>query len=81
MTLISSSVGGSVFRCDSKCHNATGAKCDCVCGGKYHGKREGSREFKQAMEELGQEIDDDFKGVGRDSTGLLATLDSERWLF
>lgn len=24
-------------RCDSVCHNAHGAKCGCICGGKFHG--------------------------------------------
>ena len=27
--------GGRV--CDSKCHEAKGDKCTCICGGKYHG--------------------------------------------
>lgn len=24
-------------RCDAKCHNAKGAACHCMCGGRYHG--------------------------------------------
>jgi len=28
---------GCIGRCDAKCHNAKGAKCTCVCGGKNHG--------------------------------------------
>lgn len=28
---------GCVGRCDATCHDATGAKCDCICGGKNHG--------------------------------------------
>jgi hypothetical protein len=24
-------------RCDAKCYNAEGDKCDCVCGGMNHG--------------------------------------------
>jgi hypothetical protein len=25
-------------RCDAKCHDATEPECDCICGGRYHGK-------------------------------------------
>ena len=28
---------GVVGRCDAKCYDATGADCDCICGGKNHG--------------------------------------------
>jgi len=28
---------GCVGRCDAKCYNATGDKCECVCGGANHG--------------------------------------------
>lgn len=24
-------------RCDSRCHNSRGKKCECICGGRYHG--------------------------------------------
>ena len=24
-------------RCDGRCHNATGTKCNCMCGGRFHG--------------------------------------------
>jgi len=24
-------------KCDANCYNATGPKCDCICGGKNHG--------------------------------------------
>ena len=24
-------------RCDAKCHNAKTPKCECMCGGAYHG--------------------------------------------
>lgn len=38
MTLISSHNGEhETGRCDAKCYNATGGKCDCICGGKNHG--------------------------------------------
>lgn len=25
-------------RCDAKCHNASEPQCDCMCGGRYHGR-------------------------------------------
>jgi len=28
---------GKIRRCDSRCHNAKGDKCTCVCGGINHG--------------------------------------------
>jgi len=29
--------GNRTRRCDSRCHNAKGKKCCCLCGGTYHG--------------------------------------------
>lgn len=29
--------GSLLGRCDSKCHNAKGFKCTCICGGMNHG--------------------------------------------
>ena len=29
--------GKCVGRCDSRCHNATGEKCTCICCGAFHG--------------------------------------------
>lgn len=40
---------GLVARCDAKCHNATAPECDCVCGGRYHGKRSGSRDLAEQV--------------------------------
>lgn len=25
------------FKCDSRCHNAQGKRCTCICNGRYHG--------------------------------------------
>ncbi len=33
---------GEVRRCDDKCHNATGTRCQCWCGGFYHGTNDGT---------------------------------------
>ena len=30
--------GAVTGRCDARCYNAKGKKCDCVCGGDNHGK-------------------------------------------
>lgn len=30
---------GKVRTCDSRCHNAKGARCDCWCGGTFHGEK------------------------------------------
>ena len=29
--------GGMRRRCDSRCHNAKGASCACICSATYHG--------------------------------------------
>lgn len=29
---------GVVGRCDARCHDATTADCDCICGGANHGR-------------------------------------------
>jgi hypothetical protein len=29
---------GCVGRCDANCHDARSETCDCICGGKNHGK-------------------------------------------
>jgi hypothetical protein len=50
---------GEVRRCDERCHGARGGKCDCICGGAFHGvarrpdckeiiAREGARVFVEA---------------------------------
>lgn len=28
---------GCVGRCDARCHDAKTLKCECICGGRYHG--------------------------------------------
>jgi hypothetical protein len=30
--------GGRSRRCDANCYNATGHRCECICGGRNHGK-------------------------------------------
>jgi hypothetical protein len=38
MTLITVGDNYGQRRCDANCYNASGAHCDCVCGGRNHGK-------------------------------------------
>ncbi len=38
-------------RCDARCHNATTPECDCVCGGRYHG-----RGAQAAQEQLERDV-------------------------
>jgi hypothetical protein len=30
---------GKVRRCDDRCHNAKRVKCECWCGGHFHGEQ------------------------------------------
>lgn len=45
---------GTTHRCDATCHNATGDRCGCLCGGRNHGVgyatalENNSREFEAA---------------------------------
>jgi len=36
--VIQTTLNGGRRRCDAKCHEATGHKCTCICGGIFHGK-------------------------------------------
>jgi hypothetical protein len=42
---------GKRQRCDARCHNATSRHCTCPCGGRYHGKGEGTLAFTRLVEE------------------------------
>ena len=59
---------GCIGRCDAKCHNATGPRCTCVCGGKNHGCA-----LKQAQPnswEISEEdIQEWIKGVDPEGNG------------
>jgi hypothetical protein len=35
--ILSKVVDGKTVNCDGKCHGAKNPKCECICGGKYHG--------------------------------------------
>ena len=36
-TLITAGNSEGSRRCDARCYNAKGPKCDCICGGRNHG--------------------------------------------
>jgi len=40
---------GKVRRCDSRCHNAKGTRCACVCSGFYHGKNGAGAANREAL--------------------------------
>ncbi len=44
-------------RCDAKCHNAKTRKCECMCGGRYHGKGLQPGDLVEAVKEYGAEIE------------------------
>lgn len=55
------SQGNCIGQCNAKCYNAKHEKCDCVCGGKNHGKgeeiaRENTQEHWHEWTEEGQRV-------------------------
>ena len=57
-TLISAVGNGWRRRCDSRCHEATGMECHCICGGRFHGASIGydvREEFRRAASEALEE--------------------------
>ncbi|HEV8653151.1 MAG TPA: hypothetical protein VG276_28095 [Actinomycetes bacterium] len=51
VTLLSVGNSEGERRCDARCHQATEPDCDCVCGGRYHGKG-----LAQAREQMSQDL-------------------------
>ena len=47
------SEGGCVGRCDAKCYAAHLPGCECVCGGRNHGK--GAAQAMENTRELAEE--------------------------
>lgn len=45
--------GKIIGKCDSRCYNATGSHCDCICGGRNHGKG-----IKQATKNVSDHLDE-----------------------
>ncbi len=65
MTLIVAANSDGVYgRCDAKCHDAREPKCDCICGGVYHGKGSDTPELRQAIEEWFGEVTTALRASG-----------------
>ncbi len=43
-------------RCDAKCHHATTPKCECMCGGQFHGKALQPGGLEEAVEAFWDEV-------------------------
>lgn len=43
-------------RCDAKCHNAKEPKCECMCGGRFHGKAREPGGLEKAVKEFWEEV-------------------------
>jgi hypothetical protein len=60
---------GCVGRCDSTCHNAASTHCECICGGRYHGKGRTPGALDEERAKHGNSILEDAKrrefGKGR----------------
>jgi hypothetical protein len=52
---------GQTGRCDAKCYDAQGQKCDCCCGGRNHGV--GRIEALQNTADYAQEMMKEWKGL------------------
>lgn len=61
-------------RCDARCHDAITPTCDCVCGGRFHGKKTGSDELKESVQEFGHEMLTRLEAEGHDCQGLREAL-------
>jgi len=56
--------------CSAWCHNSRDSKCVCVCGGYFHGKREGSAELREAIRTMPFEVWACWKIQGHDTREL-----------
>jgi hypothetical protein len=50
---------GCVGRCDARCHYATTAHCDCICGGRLHGAGDAALD-RNTRDLLGDDIADEL---------------------
>jgi hypothetical protein len=75
VTLIRAGNSNGVYgRCDARCHDAEKPKCDCICGGLYHGKKSGSPELYQAIKESAEALAKKLEGEGADVRPLREIL-------
>ena len=50
-------------RCDAKCYNAEHPRCDCVCGGRNHGKG-----LRQAIDNTREWLLEELRDSGMEDT-------------
>lgn len=68
--VITWSDGNSTRRCDGKCHNAKGDRCNCICGGRNHGVGE-----VQAIRNAREDVEDVLNAEGFSLRPLQLTLE------
>lgn len=57
--------GGRKGRCDARCHNAKRKRCNCCCGGHYHGAaRDGT--LGEKVEALQEGLLQELAAEGKD---------------
>lgn len=66
---------GCVGRCDAKCYNATGDKCNCICHGRNHGV--GAKKAIQQTEQYAHEWLDRWKQEHPQHDIILETVNLE----
>lgn len=72
---------GCIGRCDAKCYEAKEDKCDCVCGGRNHGK--GLEKALDNTKEYSEEMIEEYvKSRGlKDYKSLVSTEVFQKKLF
>lgn len=48
-------------RCDSKCHEAKEPRCECMCGGRFHGAANRPGGLEKAIEDFWEEAIEEAK--------------------
>jgi hypothetical protein len=60
-------------RCDATCHEAKGPRCECVCGGRYHGCGSSDKAKQLVTEDvLGGRLGDTMAAAARAALDGLA---------
>jgi hypothetical protein len=63
---------GCVGRCDAKCYNAKGPKCECICGGANHGV--GLKQAETNTKELAEEWIENWNATHSDTVAIQPPL-------
>jgi hypothetical protein len=67
---------GCLGRCDARCYNAKGPDCDCICGGKNHG-----RGLERAIENTRDHVADEVKRMEMDGVAVAVNQEALTDLF